>query len=120
MSATAGPNSGRQRDPEGAKVAVLKGGRSLERRVSLRSGAQAEDALQRRRRPAPDVGLRAEVVPGEAPHRRADLQADRADEDHAEKEMQPEQGSHQQGRDDLRAEKDQQNGAGNGGQSRVA
>jgi D-alanine-D-alanine ligase len=48
MSATAGPNSGRQRDPEGAhKVAVLKGGRSLERRVSLRSGAQAEDALQR-------------------------------------------------------------------------
>jgi D-alanine-D-alanine ligase len=29
------------------KVAVLKGGRSLERQVSLRSGAQIEDALQR-------------------------------------------------------------------------
>ena len=29
------------------KVAVLKGGRSLERQVSLRSGAQVEDALQR-------------------------------------------------------------------------
>jgi D-alanine-D-alanine ligase len=29
------------------KVAILKGGRSLERQVSLRSGAQIEDALQR-------------------------------------------------------------------------
>src|SRR5918998_706219 len=29
------------------KVAVLKGGRSLERQVSLRSGARVEDALQR-------------------------------------------------------------------------
>ena len=29
------------------KVAVLKGGRSLERGVSLRSGARVEDALQR-------------------------------------------------------------------------
>jgi D-alanine-D-alanine ligase len=29
------------------RVAVLKGGRSLERKVSLRSGAQAQDALQR-------------------------------------------------------------------------
>jgi D-alanine-D-alanine ligase len=29
------------------KVAVLKGGRSLERKVSLRSGAHAQDALQR-------------------------------------------------------------------------
>jgi D-alanine-D-alanine ligase len=29
------------------KVAVLRGGRSLERQVSLRSGAQVEDALQR-------------------------------------------------------------------------
>ena len=48
MSGTAGPSSGPQRGPQGAKkVAVLKGGRSLERRVSLRSGAQAEDALQR-------------------------------------------------------------------------
>ena len=32
---------------EGRKVAVLKGGRSLERNVSLRSGAHAEDALAR-------------------------------------------------------------------------
>jgi D-alanine-D-alanine ligase len=31
----------------GSKVAVLKGGRSLERNVSLRSGAHAEDALGR-------------------------------------------------------------------------
>src|ERR1700682_2640983 len=29
------------------RVAGLKGGRSLERKVSLRSGAQAQDALQR-------------------------------------------------------------------------
>jgi len=29
------------------KVAVLKGGRSLERNVSLRSGARVEDALQK-------------------------------------------------------------------------
>ncbi len=29
------------------RVAVLKGGRSLERKVSLRSGAQVQDALQR-------------------------------------------------------------------------
>ena len=29
------------------KVAVLKGGRSLERNVSLRSGARVEDALER-------------------------------------------------------------------------
>ena len=28
------------------KVAVLKGGRSLERQVSLRSGARVEDALE--------------------------------------------------------------------------
>ena len=35
--------------PEGAvsRVAVLKGGRSLERQVSLRSGARVEDALER-------------------------------------------------------------------------
>ena len=29
------------------KVAVLKGGRSLERQVSLRSGARVQDALER-------------------------------------------------------------------------
>ena len=45
-----------------SRVAVLKGGRSLERQVSLRSGARVEDALgaarprggARRRRPRPD------------------------------------------------------------------
>ena len=45
-----------------SRVAVLKGGRSLERQVSLRSGARVEDALERlghdvvrdRRRPRPD------------------------------------------------------------------
>jgi D-alanine-D-alanine ligase len=30
-----------------SRVAVLKGGRSLERQVSLRSGARVEDALER-------------------------------------------------------------------------
>ena len=30
-----------------SRVAVLKGGRSLERQVSLRSGARSEDALAR-------------------------------------------------------------------------
>ncbi len=30
------------------KVAVLKGGRSLERNVSMRSGARVEDALEHR------------------------------------------------------------------------
>ena len=30
-----------------SRVAVLKGGGSLERQVSLRSGARVEDALQR-------------------------------------------------------------------------
>ena len=39
------------------KVAVLKGGRSLERGVSLRSGARVEDALER---------LGHEVLPLEA------------------------------------------------------
>ncbi|MEA2138695.1 MAG: D-ala D-ala ligase N-terminus, partial [Solirubrobacteraceae bacterium] len=30
-----------------AKVAVLKGGRSLERQISLKSGARVQDALER-------------------------------------------------------------------------
>jgi D-alanine-D-alanine ligase len=34
-------------EPDGIRVAVLKGGRSLERQVSLRSGARVEDALER-------------------------------------------------------------------------
>ena len=41
----------RERDRAGrggvSRVAVLKGGRSLERQVSLRSGARVEDALER-------------------------------------------------------------------------
>ena len=45
---TAAAGAGRRRVSKGArKVAVLKGGSSLERSVSLRSGAQVEDALQR-------------------------------------------------------------------------
>jgi D-alanine-D-alanine ligase len=43
--------------PEVSRVAVLKGGRSLERQVSLRSGARVEDALDR---------LGHEVVPIDA------------------------------------------------------
>src|ERR1700752_3180454 len=35
------------RQPETMRVAVLKGGRSLERQVSLKSGARVEDALER-------------------------------------------------------------------------
>ena len=41
-------SAGRARGERGARrVAVLKGGRSLERQVSLRSGARVEDALAR-------------------------------------------------------------------------
>ena len=40
-----GPASPRARSRPSMKVAVLKGGRSLERQVSLRSGARVEDAL---------------------------------------------------------------------------
>ena len=40
-----------------SRVAVLKGGRSLERQVSLRSGARVQDALER---------LGHEVVPIDA------------------------------------------------------
>src|SRR5581483_1601729 len=54
-----------------SKVAVLKGGRSLERQVSLRSGARVEDALER---------LGHQVVPVDVgPDLVARLTADRPD-----------------------------------------
>ncbi len=47
----------------GKRVAVLKGGRSLERAVSLRSGAQVQDGLQRRGHEAVALDAGAELVP---------------------------------------------------------
>jgi D-alanine-D-alanine ligase len=47
MSPQEGSAASRQGPAGAVRVAVLKGGRSLERGVSLRSGAQIEDALQR-------------------------------------------------------------------------
>jgi D-alanine-D-alanine ligase len=44
------------------KVAVLKGGRSLERAVSLRSGAQAQDALRRLGHDAIAIDVGADLV----------------------------------------------------------
>jgi D-alanine-D-alanine ligase len=44
------------------KVAVLKGGRSLERAVSLRSGAQVQDALRRLGHDAVAIDVDAELV----------------------------------------------------------
>jgi len=44
------------------KVAVLKGGRSLERGVSLRSGARVEDALERLGHEALPIDVGAELV----------------------------------------------------------
>jgi D-alanine-D-alanine ligase len=44
------------------KVAVLKGGRSLERNVSLRSGARVEDALQRLGHDVVPVDVGADLV----------------------------------------------------------
>ncbi|HET7177405.1 MAG TPA: hypothetical protein VFI63_01825, partial [Solirubrobacterales bacterium] len=44
------------------KVAVLKGGRSLERGVSLRSGARAEDALERLGHEVVPIDADAELV----------------------------------------------------------
>jgi D-alanine-D-alanine ligase len=44
------------------RVAVLKGGRSLERAVSLRSGAQAQDALHRLGHEAPAIDVGADLV----------------------------------------------------------
>ena len=41
------PMKGGRRRAGGRRVAVLKGGRSLERQVSLKSGARVEDALER-------------------------------------------------------------------------
>src|SRR5205085_7084185 len=41
------PTAGRPVSGRGRRIAVLKGGRSLEREVSLRSGANVEGALRR-------------------------------------------------------------------------
>ena len=46
------------------KVAVLKGGRSLERGVSLRSGARVEDALGALGHEAIAIDVGAELVDG--------------------------------------------------------
>jgi D-alanine-D-alanine ligase len=48
---------------EGQRVAVLKGGRSLERSVSLRSGAQVQDALQRLGHEVLPIDVDPELVP---------------------------------------------------------
>jgi D-alanine-D-alanine ligase len=45
-----------------SRVAVLKGGRSLEREVSLRSGARVEDALQRRGHEAIGIDVDHDLV----------------------------------------------------------
>ena len=45
-----------------SRVAVLKGGRSLERQVSLRSGARVEDALERLGHDAVGIDVGADVV----------------------------------------------------------
>ena len=45
-----------------SRVAVLKGGRSLERQVSLRSGARVEDALQRLGHEVVSVDVGADLV----------------------------------------------------------
>jgi D-alanine-D-alanine ligase len=44
------------------RIAVLKGGRSLERGVSLRSGARVEDALQRLGHDVVPVDVGADLV----------------------------------------------------------
>ena len=44
------------------KVAVLKGGRSLERQVSLRSGARVEDALHRLGHDVVPIDVGADLV----------------------------------------------------------
>lgn len=45
-----------------SRVAVLKGGRSLERQVSLRSGAQVEDALERLGHEVTGIDVGADLV----------------------------------------------------------
>src|SRR3981081_4722588 len=45
-----------------SRVAVLKGGRSLERQVSLRSGARVEDALERLGHDAVPIDVGADLV----------------------------------------------------------
>jgi D-alanine-D-alanine ligase len=48
---------------EARRVAVLKGGRSLERAVSLRSGGQVQDALQRLGHEVLPIDVGADLVP---------------------------------------------------------
>lgn len=48
---------------DGRRVAVLKGGRSLERSVSLRSGAQVQDGLQRLGHEVIPIDVGSELVP---------------------------------------------------------
>jgi D-alanine-D-alanine ligase len=48
---------------DGRRVAVLKGGRSLERSVSLRSGAQVQDGLERLGHEVVPIDVGAELVP---------------------------------------------------------
>src|ERR1700733_9974471 len=45
-----------------SRIAVLKGGRSLERQVSLKSGARVEDALERLGHPVVAIDVGADLV----------------------------------------------------------
>jgi len=54
--------SGERPDAAARRIAVLKGGRSLERGVSLRSGAQVEDSLQRLGHTAVSTDVGSELV----------------------------------------------------------
>ncbi|MHB8533536.1 MAG: D-alanine--D-alanine ligase family protein, partial [Solirubrobacteraceae bacterium] len=60
MSASALPGL---RTSESRRVAVLKGGRSLERAVSLRSGAEVQDGLERVGHTVLPIDAGAELVP---------------------------------------------------------
>ena len=57
-----GGERGRAAEAGGMRVAVLKGGRSLERNVSLRSGARVEDALQRLGHEVVPIDVGADLV----------------------------------------------------------
>src|SRR4051812_49476459 len=62
MSSPAGATSGSGAPRGGRTVAVLKGGRSLERQVSLRSGARVQDALQRLGHEVVDIDVGLDLV----------------------------------------------------------
>ena len=61
-AAAVGGERGRAAEAGGMKVAVLKGGRSLERNVSLRSGARVEDALHRLGHEVVPIDVGADLV----------------------------------------------------------